>query len=153
MYMTCSRELAALVKKGKPNTIASTGGPNTFVTNNLNEVEDAMRVSAAIENSGQCTAMRHVVVGNSNSLDGERVASIFDGIDVVDSPEASLREGKFAGVFGSAPFFKGNVPKGYTAHESVDMAYKINEPGSLPAKGIEEHWRRVVLDFSQKKVS
>ena len=212
MLMTCSRDLAKLVKKGKSNVIASTGGPNTLVTNNLDAISDAVKVSAGIENSGQCTAMRHVVVGGinhnnryvrcplavaslfvlvrkspeksyfcvfsltiqfklslvvsvsrteivilltlhlycSNILDGNHVSSLFDTIDVVEGPGKSLMEGKFAGVFEDAPFFPGGLPRGYVAHEKVDMAYKVNEPGELPPKNIDEHWRRVVLDFSQK---
>jgi len=50
MYMTCSRDLAKLVKKGKSNVIASTGGPNTLVTNDLDGAKEAIRVSGAIEN-------------------------------------------------------------------------------------------------------
>ncbi len=57
LYSTCSRELAATIKAGYPNTVASTGGPNTLVALDwTNAMQEAIRMSATIESSGQCTS-------------------------------------------------------------------------------------------------
>ena len=91
-YFTCSRELAAAVKSGHSNSMCSTGGPNTLVAPALTEgVKEAIRFSAMIENSGQCTALRHTVVAGATKED---VESIFDQAPVVTTPEDSLKEGE-----------------------------------------------------------
>lgn len=50
LYTTCSRELAKQIKSNYPNTISSTGGPNTLISTEWTEgVQEAIRMSAAIE--------------------------------------------------------------------------------------------------------
>ena len=62
LYTTCSRELARQIKSNYPNTISSTGGPNTLITAEWTDgVKDAIRTSASIECAGQCTALRQAV--------------------------------------------------------------------------------------------
>jgi hypothetical protein len=50
--------------------MASTGGPNTLVAGGSGKltpkIKEAIRFSAMIENSGQCTALRHAVVCDAN---------------------------------------------------------------------------------------
>lgn len=88
MYITCSRDLAETIKKFHQNTIASTGGPNTLVSSELNDkIEEAIKLSTLIENSGQCTALRHAVVPCTE----DEVTHIFDSISTISSPI----EGKF----------------------------------------------------------
>ena len=63
MHITTSREIAESVRKCHDNVLSSTGGPNTLVSTALtDDVKQAIRWSAAIENAGQCTALRHAVV-------------------------------------------------------------------------------------------
>ena len=64
-------------------------------------VAAAIKLSATIENSGQCTALRHAVVQCSES----DVANLLSDVAVVSSPQDALKKGEFAGVFD----FAGNV--------------------------------------------
>eukprot|EP00501_MAST-03F_sp_TOSAG23-6_P002413 GSMAST32.ASY1.ANO1.2522.1 assembled CDS len=100
--------------------MASTGGPNTLVSTSLTpEVSDAIRMSATIENSGQCTALRHAVV--PCTLD--EAHSIFDGCVTLSSPNEALKKGEFAAIYDFAS-------------------------DNLPGYGIEEHWRNVYADVT-----
>lgn len=55
-------QVAAKIKELLPSTFASTGGPNTMVaTEYTPQVQGATKMATQIENSGQCTAMRHLV--------------------------------------------------------------------------------------------
>jgi acyl-CoA reductase-like NAD-dependent aldehyde dehydrogenase len=69
VHFTGSREVAQKIKLAAPRTLASTGGPNTMVVFGMMtpEIDDALRMSACIENSGQCTALRHVVAASDVS--------------------------------------------------------------------------------------
>jgi hypothetical protein len=68
LFLTGSREVAAKIKGLLPATFASTGGPNTMVATHFTPaVKEATRMAAQIENSGQCTAMRHLVNDNTKS--------------------------------------------------------------------------------------
>ena len=142
-YFTCSRDLAMAVKSARPNTVCSTGGPNTLVAPSLTAgAREAIRFSAGIENSGQCTALRHAVVGGGATK--EDVEGIFEGAPVVDSPEDSLERGEFSGVFPHSPMHP--TPSGYTSVPSYPARYRISR--DLPEDGLEEYWRNVFVDVT-----
>jgi hypothetical protein len=146
LYSTCSRELAETIKSGYPNTVASTGGPNTLVTMEWTEaVQDAIRMSATIESSGQCTALRHVVapVGTKE----EDVTNLLGKIAEIRTAPDAMKQGAFDGVFAhhkGSP--SGPSGDGYKRHPTVDASYRISN--RLPPNDIEEHWRKVVVDVS-----
>ncbi|KAL3915797.1 MAG: hypothetical protein SGILL_005477 [Bacillariaceae sp.] len=146
LYSTCSRELAQAIKSGYPNTVASTGGPNTLVTMEWTEaVQDAIRMSASIESSGQCTALRHVVapVGTKE----EDVTNMLGKIAEIGTAPDAMKQGAFDGVFANhkgSP--TGPTGDGYKRHPTVDASYRI--ASKLPPNDIEEHWRKVVVDVS-----
>mmetsp|Transcript_19983 Transcript_19983/g.49720 ORF Transcript_19983/g.49720 Transcript_19983/m.49720 type:complete len:727 (+) Transcript_19983:44-2224(+) len=149
LYSTCSRELAQAIKADYPNTVSSTGGPNTLVTSDWSNpaVRDAIRMSATIESSGQCTALRHVVapIGTTE----QDVAELLSDSTNISSADEALRQGAFDGVFAG---HKGSQPgpsaeEGYKRHTKADASYRVLKD-SLPPNGIEEYWRRVVVDVS-----
>jgi hypothetical protein len=146
LYSTCSRQLAEAIKKGYPNTVASTGGPNTLVTMEWTDaVQEAIRMSASIESSGQCTALRHVVapVGTTE----EDVSKMLGGIKEIDEASTAMKDGVFDGVFANhigSP--SGPSQNGYNRHPTVDASYRL--ASQLPPNDIEEHWRKVVVDVS-----
>lgn len=146
LYTTCSRELATTIKSEYPCTVASTGGPNTLVTTELNDaVKKAVQMSASIESSGQCTALRHCVVPPETN---EAAAhSVFDSIKSIDDACQALKSAIFDGVFAE---HKGSATpnvEGYKHCSKADAYFKIDD--KLPEKGINEWWRRVVIDFSK----
>ena len=119
LYTTCSRELARSIKSTYPDTVSSTGGPNTLLTTGwTGPVRDAIRTSASIECAGQCTALRHLVVPESVSADDVR--SIFDGVEHVSCPVDALRRGGFDGVFDGHGGGASPPPRGGTATRVVD---------------------------------
>lgn len=78
-------------------TYASTGGPNTMVCSEYTPaVQEATLLATCIENSGQCTAMRHLVAPNV-SLD--QVEHTFDTSSTIQGADDALREGKFAALY------------------------------------------------------
>ncbi len=111
------------------------------------DIEAAARMSSTIENSGQCTAMRHLVT--DSGLRSEDLKRIFEKVKVTDSSAESLQKGAFDGLFRqwAAGF---HASKGYEVLPSVPgaqpLAYRI--ANGLTANGLEEHWRRVYLDVS-----
>ena len=130
------------VKSDHPNTMSSTGGPNTLVAPRLTpSVKEAIRFSAMIENSGQCTALRHAVVAAESD---EEVESLFDGAPVVTTPQDSLRAGEFAGIFADSPIEP--TPPGYTKVDGLNAHYKVSS--DLPEDGVEEYWRKVFVDVT-----
>lgn len=148
LYATCSRELAASIKSGYPNTVASTGGPNTLIALDWTEaIQEAIRMSASIESSGQCTALRHAVV--PTSITDDQVRAMLDKTQDIDSPVVALKEGIFDGVFSE---HKGGPPgphdAGYFKHPTVDASYRVFTDQLAPDH-IPEHWRRVVVDVSK----
>lgn len=144
LYLTGSRPVAAAIKELLPATFASTGGPNTMVATNFNaDVEQATRWSLMIENSGQCTAMRHLVAPGVAVADIEGMLD--SGVNMIGTSADSLRAKEFAGLFKSTQ--EGyNVVPGYTGHPSgKPLAYRV---GNNFPEGIEEHWRQVYLDVT-----
>jgi len=141
MYITCSRSLAKSIKTNHPNTISSTGGPNTLVATNLTpQVSEAIRVSATIENSGQCTALRLAVIPNATEDD---VVRILEDTVATSSALECLKSNQFATLFDFAPK-DGAV--GYVKHPRQNSYYRLNE--GLPEDNIDEYWRRVVIDVA-----
>jgi len=147
MYITSSREIAQAVRELHPNVMSSTGGPNTLVAPAMNkEIRDAIQLSAMIENSGQCTALRHACVGGATEED---MQAMFADFPTVATPQDALRNGAFAGVFNEqkqAPFTE--LP-GYTvlgAAANSKLAYRLGS--ELPEDGISEQWRQTYVDMT-----
>eukprot|EP00037_Helgoeca_nana_P021228 m.213459 g.213459 ORF g.213459 m.213459 type:complete len:735 (+) comp25562_c0_seq2:47-2251(+) len=144
LYLTSSRPVAAAIKELIPATFASTGGPNTMVATKITPaVEEAIMWSTAIENSGQCTALRHLVAPGCSQ---ESVAEMFaNKVDMISSATDSLKKSGFAGLYGKwADSF--SPDSGYTlAAPGVPLALTVR--GELPST-IEEGWRRLFLDVT-----
>merc|ERR1719161_1097780 len=99
-----------------------------------------------IENSGQCTAMRHLVAPN---VDKEFLTDVFskENCSGIDSSIQSLRSAGFADYFNEW----GNSfeeREGYSRSASVPAAFKIDS--SFP-KNVDEEWRRIYLDVTSTK--
>jgi len=147
MYFTGSREVAASIKSNHTNLVASTGGPNTLITTELTpEVEEAIRFSAAIENSGQCTALRHVV---AKDCDEEVMERLLAAIPVVSTPKDSLQAEEFSGVFNFADIVREDAGAHYKSSDGAQGLARYTIRDSLPPTGIEEHWRNVVVDVTR----
>jgi len=145
-YITCSRSLAKTIKKEHSNIISSTGGPNTLVvTSKLTPaLSDAIRISATIENSGQCTALRLAVVPGMTEDD---VIRTFQGTTVSSSALECLKSNQFANIFDFSPTKEERlVAPEYAKHPNYDAYYRIR--GDLPPDNLEEYWRRVVIDVT-----
>eukprot|EP00968_Pinguiococcus_pyrenoidosus_P013312 scaffold1213_cov256-Pinguiococcus_pyrenoidosus.AAC.5 len=142
MYLTGSRAIAEKVKMRMPMTFSSTGGPNTMVAPDVTgEVAEAARVSTAIENSGQCTALRHLV---TDRMDEAEMGNVFSSLQEVASPQDALARDVFDGVFPAwAASF--TPEPGYKALKDKPVAYRIAE--GLPA-AVTENWRRLYLDVT-----
>jgi hypothetical protein len=153
LYTTCSRALAAEIKEGYPNTVASTGGPNTLVCVDWNpksvnhaKLVEAIAMSASIESAGQCTALRHCVL--PKHVTEEDCQSVFDRVTHVDSAVVALEKSQFAGVFAQHPANPEPSTKDYQKHRNVDAFLKVRVD-ELPPPDINEYWRKVVVDFSK----
>jgi len=161
LYTTCSRELAKSIKSNYPNTISSTGGPNTLITAEWTEaVRDAIRMSASIECAGQCTALRHAVVPETVRV-GD-VEAMFDEMTHATSPVDALKNGAFDGVFEShggtspPPYSSSSSNKDddvvlatYTKHSTKDAYFRIGPALPSPENDeMEEYWRKVVVDVT-----
>jgi len=145
MHITTSREVAESVRKCHDNVLSSTGGPNTLVSTELTpDIMQAIRWSASIENSGQCTALRHAVVSGTTEED---VISLLNGEKKIKSSSESLSTGGFANLFENHPIAP--LENGYTEVQPEShgqkCAYKMNVHGNhpLPKEGLDEHWRQV----------
>lgn len=146
LYFTGSRPVSAAIKEVCPKLMASTGGPNTMVVAEWNDqVAEAARLSAVIENSGQCTAMRHLVGPSLTEQDID--ATFADCARVVDSKEA-LAGSHFAAVFQKQDkTFSVDTSHGYLQQSSgLPMAYKVST--SLPSDEIDEKWRQCYVDVT-----
>ena len=167
VYITSSRPVAATVRAIHGNVLASTGGPNTLVAPALTpEIADATKLSAMIENSGQCTALRHVCIGGGGGGVSEAdIEAMFEDAPKVSSPVDALRTGSFAAIFDGgdscsssstsssssshairSPF---ELAPGYVPHPKHGaIAYRLNGNGAMPPDGIDEHWRQTYVDVS-----
>jgi len=147
MYFTGSREVAAAIKEVTPKLIASTGGPNTMVATHMNEgVSEATRMSTLIENSGQCTAMRHLVVPEC-SID-DVMEKVFASVPTVKSSSDALATGEFAALIEGHPTSAGSdeaVAEGYVMHPKLPISAKVSV--DFP-NDIEEKWRQGFLDVT-----
>jgi acyl-CoA reductase-like NAD-dependent aldehyde dehydrogenase len=132
IHFTGSRPVAEQLRKQHGPVMASTGGPNTLVSTKYTAaVQEAIRLSAMIENSGQCTALRHAVVPSVSVADME---AMFDNAPTVQTSKESLEQGAFAAVFNkNHPFHRA---EGYTFHPELDAGYRVS--GELPPKDIDE---------------
>eukprot|EP00472_Partenskyella_glossopodia_P009340 CAMPEP_0197538412 /NCGR_PEP_ID=MMETSP1318-20131121/59632_1 /TAXON_ID=552666 /ORGANISM="Partenskyella glossopodia, Strain RCC365" /LENGTH=714 /DNA_ID=CAMNT_0043096819 /DNA_START=153 /DNA_END=2297 /DNA_ORIENTATION=+ len=140
MYFTGSREIAKTLKGFLPNTMSSTGGPNTLLSTKLNEqVAQAIRTSTLIENSGQCTAMRHVVLPE---VETEHLDEIFAKTRVVKDSREAIMTDECAGLFDGQDF---KISSGYTQHPTQSVEYKVDS--NLPVQ-IEENWRKASVDVT-----
>merc|ERR1719271_1356106 len=141
-YFTCSREVAAAVKKDLPKIMSSTGGPNTLVSTALTpEVSTAIRLSGMIENKGQCTAMRHFVLPDCTEA---TVDDIFKPTPVVSTPLKSLEERIFAGIFEGV-----NQRKPYPGYKQLPSHPEIHfRMADRAPSEIEECWREPIIDVT-----
>ena len=152
---TGARDLAHAIKRDVcEGVIASTQGPNLMVALGLPKgVATAAAMSATIENSGQCTAMRVLVApaanlkkqskGGYSALD-QSVESLFElesyGCAHTDNAPSFLAHGQFAGLLDPPPTNamgkQPTTPSGYTTHPvSWDLV-----PCALDATGHGKHW-------------
>jgi hypothetical protein len=167
LYATCSRELAADIKRSYPQTIASTGGPNTLVCLNWDQgdgvdaktpeisshgenkklvLSEAIACSATIESAGQCTALRHCIVPSTvNDAECQRV---FDQVVQLSDAQEAMEKSVFAGVFPDHPATTSPGTDEYKKHARTD-AYVTIRTNELPGPGMKEYWRKVVVDFSK----
>ena len=143
MHITCSREVAKAVREKHANVLSSTGGPNTLCAPRFTEeIKDAVLLSATIENSGQCTALRHACVGGISDVEAE---SVFDNSESLKTPRDALEKGAFSGIFDDAPF---SLSPEYQATKS-NFAFRVSQ--HLPPDGIDEKWRMAYVDFSSPR--
>jgi hypothetical protein len=152
LYLTGSRPVAAAIKELLPRTFSSTGGPNTMVAATMSsEIADAVKMSVTIENSGQCTAMRHMVVPGVGAID--EVAAMFNGEEdaMIGSPAESLASGGFASLYSGKWNDSFRAEEGYATHpDGAPIAYKLTSgvagaDGEAFPYGIEENWRRACV--------
>lgn len=147
LYATCSRGLAEEIKKDYPNIVASTGGPNTLITTEWTQsVSEAIRMSATIESSGQCTALRHCVV--PSSVGADLIQNMWKKVEQIPNARHAVEAGIFDGVFarhaGSAP---PSNDSNYETNDERDVHFRVDE--KPPPDNIQEYWRNVVVDFSR----
>jgi len=148
-YFTCSREVARAVRAQHSTLMASTAGPNTLVASRLTpEVAAAIKLSATIENSGQCTALRHAVV---ECNEGE-VEAMLSAVPTVASSADALRRGEFAGLLDTAGNVMVKDVEGYTYHpQQPNVAYRVSS--ELPPDDLAEMWRNVYVDVTSPPAS
>jgi len=87
-----------------------------------------------------CTqALRHAVVGGATA---RGVAAALRGVGTAPGPGAALAAGAFPALLAGAP--RAAPPPGYEAAGAAAFAVR----GDLPRGGLDEHWRRVVVDVT-----
>ena len=157
---TGARPLAQHIKATvSPGLIASTQGPNLMVALGLPpSVARAAALSATIEHSGQCTALR-VLVAPAADASAEALEAMFEPTPSGGTAAEYLAAGTFAGVLHPPPASSPlaatagtpyEPPPGYTAHASQPVAFKrrdtLPDSGAAAEPALEEHWRQVVVD-------
>jgi len=138
-YLTGARGTAVAVKNVLPKLCASTGGPNTMVVSGemTPSIAGAAALSVGIENSGQCTAMRHLIT--DQPIDPKEILRF----KFVGSPVDSVRDGEFGNLFTDQSF---ELKEGYTQVDENPVAFRAND--ALP-ESINENWRNVYLDVTK----
>ena len=157
LLVTSGRSVAAALKAQLPGTIASTGGPNLILNlTSASSLAAAARLSATIEHSGQCTALR-VLVTTPEAAEEQVLVESLGALETAVDARAALTAGHFAALLDSAEDARQPPPEGYTQLQLASecgqeakpssVCYKVAE--TLPGDGgaaIAEHWRRPVLD-------
>lgn len=159
LYATCSRVVASDIMMSYPKTIASTGGPNTLVCTNWENIPNTLSTakaiadSASIENAGQCTALRHCVVP-SNVSDVECQDIVKNHVSTIDNAENALANRMYAGIL--PQISPAEEPEndytriGVNGPEGEVYVYvKVRPAGELPESNLPEYWRSVSVDFSK----
>lgn len=143
LYFTGSRPVAEAIKEICPKLMASTGGPNTMVATEWSaDIGNAVMLSASIENSGQCTALRHVVAPAT----GADLQTAFDVMPMLKDTQDALEQSSFAGVYEANA---GMTPdEGYTLHPTRPVSFRVNQEGTLPPDDLNEKWREVYVDLT-----
>jgi len=104
-------------------------------------VSTAIRLSGMIENKGQCTAMRHFVLPDCTE---KTVDDIFRPTPVVKTPDQSLADGIFAGIFEGV-----NERKLYAGYKQLPSQPAIHfRMGQRPPNEIDECWREPIIDVT-----
>lgn len=108
-------------------------------------MKQAIYTSAAIESSGQCTALRHVIVPpNFTQEDVESILS--SPAKTLLSPVQALRNHQCDGILPANKTVKSNAPSksaGYNHDPDTDTYWKLNEklpdPTSDERNGLPEY--------------
>lgn len=154
LYFTGSRPVAAAIRAYHRRAFASTGGPNTLVaTSATDAVGGAIRLSATIEHSGQCTALRHAVVPCS----AERAEAMLAGAPVERDAVSALAAGAFGALLADAACLPGGpaLADGDGGERAGDyrsiapgLLWRHSADGTLPPARLDEHWRHAVVDLT-----
>jgi hypothetical protein len=123
-----------------------------LVTTEWNDsIQEAIRLSAAIESSGQCTALRHCVIPSTVGYD--QVQGVFESVTDIPDAAYALKNNMFDGVFanhqGSKCPSDDDCGKEYIHESKTDTYFKLQCGIPEETKDMEEYWRKVVVDFSQ----
>lgn len=139
-YLTGRRVAAKQIKQILPKLIASTGGPNTMIVDGemTQSIAEAACLSVGIENSGQCTAMRHLITAPGN-YDLNKVLDI----QMSKNATESVSNGVFGNILQESEF---ELHDTYTKFQNEPKGYRIN--GALP-KILIENWRNIYLDVTE----
>lgn len=144
LYFTGSRPISQAIKNICPKLMSSTGGPNTLVSTVWTpSIAQAVSWSASIEHSGQCTALRHLVVPPNTATVGD----VLKIISKVQAPVDSLAVGGFAAVFDGVQTFTNE--EGYTVDHTIPAAVKVSP--NFPGDDLDEKWRQVYIDVTETK--
>jgi hypothetical protein len=84
-------------------------------------IAEAVRMSSAIENSGQCTALRHLVAPGATDAD---IVEAYGKQPVMDAAVDALAAKEFSAIFTKQPF---SLAQGYTAHPSGAPSWVLGD--------------------------